>query len=88
MRKLISDEFHMKMTHIGLEKFILDMDRSTNRIAFSMIISSMLLSSAIMHASGVGPKIYGMSLFGFVAFGCAFLLGIWLLISIIRSGRL
>jgi ubiquinone biosynthesis protein len=88
MRKMISDDFHIKMTHIGLDKFIRDMDRSSNRIAFSMIISSILLSSAIMHATGVGPKIYGMSLLGFLAFGCAFLLGIWLLISIIRSGRL
>ncbi len=88
MRKMISDEFHIKMTHIGLDKFIRDMDRSSNRIAFSMIISSILLSSAIMHATGVGPKIYGMSLLGFLAFGVAFLLGIWLLISIIRSGRL
>lgn len=87
-RKLLRDDIHIKMTHIGLDKFIRDMDRSSNRIAFSMIISSILLSSAIMHATGVGPTIYGMSLLGFIAFGFAFLLGIWLVISIIRSGRL
>lgn len=88
MRKLLRDDFHIKLTPIGLDRFIRDMDRSSNRISFSMIISSILLSSAIMHATGVGPKIYGMSILGFVAFGFAFLLGIWLIISIIRSGRL
>jgi ubiquinone biosynthesis protein len=88
IRKVLKDDIHLKMTHVGLEKFIRDMDRSSNRIAFSMIISAILLSSAIMHATGVGPRIYGMSVLGFLAFGFAFLLGIWLIISIIRSGRL
>jgi len=71
-----------------MEKLIKDMDRSTNRIAFSMIISAILLSSAIMHATGAGPSIFGMSLLGISAFGIAFFLGIWLIISIIRSGLL
>jgi ubiquinone biosynthesis protein len=88
IRKVLKDDIHLKMTHVGLEKFIRDMDRSSNRIAFSMIISAILLSSAIMHATGVGPRIYGMSVLGFLTFGFAFLLGIWLIISIIRSGRL
>jgi ubiquinone biosynthesis protein len=88
IRKILRDDIHLKMTHVGLDKFIRDMDRSSNRIAFSMIISAILLSSAIMHAMGVGPRIYGMSVLGFLAFGVAFLLGIWLIISIIRSGRL
>ena len=88
IRKVLKDDMHVKMTHIGLDKFIRDMDRSSNRIAFSMIISAILLSSAIMHATGVGPTIYGVSLLGLTAFGFAFLMGIWLIISIIRSGRL
>lgn len=88
IRKVLKDDIHMKLTHIGLEKFIRDMDKSSNRISFSMIVSSILLSSAILHATGVGPKIYGLSILGLSAFGAAFLLGIWLIISIIRSGRL
>ncbi len=88
VRKVLRDDIHFKLTHVGLEKFIRDMDKSSNRISFSMIVSSILLSSAIMHATGVGPKIFGMSILGFLAFGFASLLGIWLIISIIRSGRL
>ncbi len=88
IRKILRDDIHIKMTHVNLDKFIRDMDRSSNRISFSLIISAMLLSSAIMHATGVGPTIYGFSILGLTAFGFAFLLGIWLIISIIRSGRL
>ncbi|MDP2168438.1 MAG: AarF/UbiB family protein [Thermodesulfovibrionales bacterium] len=88
IRKLLKDDFHMKLTHIGLDQLIKDMDRSSNRIAFALVISSIIISSAIMHATGAGPTIYGMSVLGFLAFGFASLLGIWLIISIIRSGRL
>lgn len=88
IRKVLKDDLHFKLTHKGLDHFIRDMDRSSNRIAFSMVISAILISSAIMHATGVGPKIYGMSVMGFLTFGFAALLGVWLVISIIRSGRL
>ncbi len=88
VQKILRDDFHIKMTHIGIDRFIRDMDRSSNRISFSMIISAILLSSAIMHATGAGPVYKGFSILGLSAFGFAFLLGIWLIISIIRSGRL
>jgi ubiquinone biosynthesis protein len=41
-----------------------------------------------MHATGAGPSVFGMSLLGITAFAMAFILGIWLIISIIRSGML
>lgn len=88
IRNVLKGDIHMKLTHIGLENFIRDMDKSSNRLSFSLIVSSILLSSAIMHTAGVGPKIYGLSIAGLSALGAAFLLGIWLIISIIRSGRL
>jgi len=88
VQKILKDDIGIRMTHVGMEKFIKDLDRSSNRIAFAMIISAILLSSAIMHAAGAGPSIFGMSMLGIVSFGMAFVLGIWLIISIIRSGML
>ncbi|MBI4691460.1 MAG: AarF/ABC1/UbiB kinase family protein [Nitrospirae bacterium] len=88
IRKVLKDDIHFKLTHLGLERFIKDMDKSSNRIAFAMIVSAMIISSAIMHATGVPPTIFGFSILGLSAFAFAFFLGIWLIISIIRSGRL
>jgi ubiquinone biosynthesis protein len=88
MSKVIRDDLNMKVTVKGLDPFVRDFDRSSNRIAMAMIISAMLLSSAIMHALNVGPSLYGFSLLGFLVFGFAAVLGVWLIISIIRSGRL
>jgi ubiquinone biosynthesis protein len=88
IQKVLKDDIGIRMTHVGMEKFMRDLDRSSNRIAFAMIISAILLSSAIMHATGAGPSIFGMSMLGIVSFGMAFVLGVWLIISIIRSGML
>ncbi len=88
VQKMLSDKLHVRMHHEGLDHLIRDFDRSSNRIAFSLIVSALLLSSAIMHSTNVGPQMYGMSLLGMSAFVIAFIMGIWLLISIIKSGRL
>ncbi|MDI6801780.1 MAG: AarF/ABC1/UbiB kinase family protein [Thermodesulfovibrionales bacterium] len=88
IKKLLNDDIHVKMFHLNLPDFIKDMDKASNRIAFAMIVSAIIISSAIMHATSVGPTIFGISLFGISAFIFAFFLGIWLIISIIRSGRL
>ncbi len=88
IKKTLKDDIQVKMFHVNLPEFIKDMDKSSNRLAFALIVSAMLISSAIMHATKVPPLIFGFSLFGISAFGFAFFLGIWLIISIIRSGRL
>ena len=88
IRKILKDDIHIKLTHIGLDRLITDMDRSSNRITFGMIISAILLGSAIMQSTGAGIQIFGMSVLGLLSFGLAFLMGIWLIISIIKSGRL
>ena len=88
VQRVLRDKLHVRMHHEGLDLLIRDFDRSSNRIAFSLIVSALLLSSAIMHSTDIGPKVYGISIMGISSFVIAFIMGIWLLISIIRSGRL
>ncbi len=88
IKKILKDDIQIKIFHANLPELIKDMDKASNRIAFAMIVSAIILSSAVMHATSVGPTIFGISILGLSGFGFAFLLGIWLIISIIRSGRL
>jgi len=88
VRKAVRDDLQIKMYHVNLPEFIKDMDRASNRIAFAMVVSAIILSSAIMHAAGVVPTVFGLSFLGIITFAVAFFLGFWLLVSIIRSGRL
>lgn len=88
LKKLVSDKFTLRMTISNINEIVKDLDRASNKIAFSLIVSAMILSSSIMYAFEVKPLINGISLFGLVTSIIAFLLGIWLIISIIRSGKL
>lgn len=88
IKKAVNDDLQIKMYHVNLPEFIKDMDRASNRIAFAMIVSAIILSSAIMHAAGVIPTVFGLSFMGLITFAVAFFLGLWLIVSIIRSGRL
>ncbi len=88
IKKAVKDDIQVKMYHVNLPDFIRDLDKASNRIAFAIIVSAITLSSAIMHASGVLPTVFGLSFLGLTAFFFAMVLGVWLIISIIRSGRL
>jgi ubiquinone biosynthesis protein len=50
IRKILKDDIQMKLTHVGLDRLIKDMDRSSNRIAFSMVITAFQFSN--MHTTG------------------------------------
>ncbi len=88
LRKTLKDELHFKLIHIGLDKFVRDIDRSTNRLAFSIIVAAIIMGSSLLTLSNVGGKVFDVPLFGAIGFLIAFIMGVWLLISIIRSGRL
>jgi ubiquinone biosynthesis protein len=88
LRKTIRDEVSFKMEIAGMDKLIRDLDRSSNRIAFSLIVASIILGSSMLIQSNIGGKIFGLPAVGAIGFLVAFILGVRLLISILRSGRL
>jgi len=74
--------------HRGLETFIFAMDRSSSRIAFALIAASLIIGSSLIIRSNTGPFLFGFSVLGLAGFSIAGIFGIWLLISILRSGRM
>jgi len=90
LRKTLRDEVSINFNPIGLDKLIKDIDRSSNRLAFSIVVAAIILSSSMLIQSNIaiGGRILGLPAIGAIGFFVAFLLGIRLLISIIKSGRL
>ncbi|MBF0472515.1 MAG: AarF/ABC1/UbiB kinase family protein [Nitrospirae bacterium] len=87
LRRLLRDEFNIRVLPIGLERFQRDIDRSTNRLSFSIVVASIIMSSSVLALSGIGGKIFSMPALGTFGFVVSFILGVWLLLSILRSGR-
>ena len=77
-------EFH----HIGLEELIDKLDSVSSRISVSLIISAIIVASGFIVMTGRGPMVYGIPTLGLVGFITAGVLGIMLIISVFRSGRL
>jgi len=88
LRRMVNNEFGVKITFTGLDRMIRDIDRSTNRLSFSIIVGSIIMSSSVLTLSGAGAKVLGIPVLGTIGFVVAFVLGVWLLISILRSGRM
>ena len=65
------------------DHLITDIDKSSNRIVISMVVSALLLSSALIIRQG--PDKMWLTLLVFLTSG---LLGLWLVYGIFRSGRL
>ena len=71
-----------------LDKMLATHDQISNRISFSIIIAALIIGSALIVISNMPPLFYGISLIGLIGFLTAAVLGIWLLLAIIKKGRL
>jgi ubiquinone biosynthesis protein len=72
----------------GLDKTLATHDRISNRISFSIVIAALIVGSALIVISRTPPLFYGISLIGIIGFSAAALMGVWLLIAILKKGKL
>jgi ubiquinone biosynthesis protein len=82
-RKLsLSHELH------GFDQMLSTHDQISNRISFSIIIAALIIGSALIVISKTPPLFYGISLIGIIGFLAAAVMGVWLLVAILKKGRL
>jgi ubiquinone biosynthesis protein len=87
-RLIRQQNLYLKIEHQGLERVLSTHDQISNRIAFSIIIAALIIGSALIVISEIPPLFYGISLIGIIGFLAAAIMGIWLLVAILRKGRL
>lgn len=88
LRKALREELSFKVNPIGMDRLIRDIDRSSNRLAFSVIVAAIIIGSTMLIQSGPEGEALGLPTVGVIGFLIAFILGMWLLVSIIKSGRM
>ena len=87
-RKAGADGLQIQFVHRNLDYFVREMDRSSNRLSFAIVIAAIVIGSAVVMHAGVGPERFGVPAIGLAGFLVAGVLGIGLAIGILRSGRL
>lgn len=88
INRLNRNQFKIDLEHRGLEKLVTDLDRSSNRVAFALVIGSLIVGSSLVMQIDKGPMVLGFPLLGLLGYSIAALLGLWLAVGILRSGRL
>jgi len=78
----------MEFEHRGLEPMIAANDRISSRLSFAVVLASLVIGSGLIVLSGVPPKWHEIPVIGLIGFMVAGAMGFWLLISIMRSGRM
>jgi ubiquinone biosynthesis protein len=86
LRKTVEGSLRIEFRHRGLEELESRLDKITNRLAFALIVGSIIIGSSIIVVSKPGAK--SLPALGIAGYIIATVMGLWLLISIIRTGRL
>ncbi len=89
LSKFRQGKFQVRVHHEHLENLTKTLDKSSNRISFALIIAALLVASSLLvPQEGTVLGLFRLQSMGILGYVMATLIGIWLLVSIIRSGRL
>lgn len=86
--KLKAGEGRVVLRHDGLEPLQRSLDQVTNRVAFAIVLAALIVGNALIIHSRMPPLWHGVPLVGLLGFLFTGFLGLWLLVSILRHGRL
>ncbi len=88
INRINRNKFKIDVEHRGFERLVNDLDKSTNRISFSMVIAALIVGSSLVMQIDKGPMLFGFPILGLLGYSVAGFLGLGLAIAILRSGRM
>lgn len=88
LNQLRTGSIKMQFEHRGLERLAKALDQTSNRIAFAIVLAAQIIGSSLVVLSDIPPRWQGIPIIGLAGFLLAGVMGFWLLLSIIRHGRM
>jgi ubiquinone biosynthesis protein len=82
-------QLEIGFVHKGLDELVHKLDVVFNRLVIALVVAGGLIGSSLIgiFAKG-GPHLLGLHVISLVGFALSGVLGLWLLIGVVRSGRL
>jgi ubiquinone biosynthesis protein len=74
--------------HEGLEGLLNTLERIVNRLAFALVLAALVISSSVIVHARLPPLVHQVSAIGVVGYLLAGLMGFWLLIAMLRHGKM
>ena len=89
LEQLRDGQVEVGFRHQGLDDLIAQFDVVANRLVIAIVMAATLIGSSLIGLSAKGgAHVFGIQIFGLLGFLSAFALGVVLVLSIVRSGRL
>jgi len=83
-----TDSIKLDLETKGVEKVLMELNKMVNRLAFSMIVAALIIGSSLVIQANIGPFLFKYPFLGILGFVTAGLLGIWLIVSILKAGKI
>ncbi|OFX13166.1 MAG: hypothetical protein A2Z18_01320 [Armatimonadetes bacterium RBG_16_58_9] len=88
IRKAVEGTLRIEFKHHGLEEVSGNIRASANRISIALIVAASIIGSSVVATQSKGSAtMFGLPTLGLLGYLVAMFFGIWLIVSIIRSGR-
>ena len=88
LKQLRQGRMKLELEHRGLRPMERSLDRVSNRISFAIVLAAQIIGSSLVVLSDIPPRWHGIPVIGLAGFLVAGIMGFWLLISIIRHGKI
>ncbi|MCI5122832.1 MAG: hypothetical protein D3908_16915 [Candidatus Electrothrix sp. AUS4] len=88
LTQLRQGRMKLEFKHRGLLPLERALYRVSNRIAFAIVLAAQIVGSSLIVLSGIKPHWHDIPVIGLAGFLIAGIMGFWLLISILRRGKL
>jgi ubiquinone biosynthesis protein len=82
-------QIEVGFVHKGLDEFMQKVDIVFNRLIVAMMVAGGLVGSSLLGAFvSAGPELFGINFLAVIGFVLSGVLGVWLFLGILRSGRI
>ena len=89
MEELRDGQIEVGFVHKGLDEFMQSTQQVFNRLVIALVVAGGLIGSSLIGIFAKnGPHLIGLHVISLIGFAISGLLGLWLLIGVVRSGRL
>ncbi len=88
IKQITEGRLKLNLQLTNMDKNINELNKMVNRLVFAIVVAALVVSSSLAMTANIGIKIYGVSIIGLVGYLGAAIAGFWLLVSILKSGKL
>lgn len=88
VHQLRGGRMRLEFEHRGMKALGESLDRVSNRISFAIVLAALIVGSSLIVLSDIPPRWHSIPVIGLIGFVVAGFMGFWLLLSIIRHGRM